>query len=467
MQKNRYKLYLIASILVSLGALAAVIATRTTPKLGLDLKGGISVILTAESEEQVTEEVLARTVDIIRDRIDAIQAGGESEVSYSGSNILIQLPGIEDEDEALRVIGTTAQLTFRQVKEEIPATGKKLPEVTKDTSQAVNDEEVVYGSGEGAGILYRLEPAVLTGDVVERAEAIPDPQTRAWSVSIDMNDDGSEIWGEFTSKLACLRDKGEQVKDQVAIVLDGKVESAAGMDPNVSCGQGITGGGTQITTGGAEEAKSLALVLKTGALPLTLTQSEVRKVSPTLGRDSLEAGLLAGAIGLALVMLYVLLYYRALGFVVWGGLLVFGALTYSIMALLGQAAGLTLSLAGVAGMIVSVGVTTDSYIVAFERLKDETRSGKSMRAAVDRGMKRAFRTILVADFVTASAAVILFFLAVGPVKGFALTLGLATLIDVVVAYFFTRSAVNLLARSESFAGGNRLGLARALGVQQA
>ena len=301
--------------------------------------------------------------------------------------------------------------------------------------------------------------------------------TRTWGTTgrcrSSMDGDGSKKWADFTSELACLRDEGEQIKSQVAIVLDGKVESAAGMqDPagaasggGVECGSGITGGDTQIDTATEAEAKSLALVLRTGALPLTLEQSEVRKVSPTLGEESLNAGLLAGILGLALVMLYMLLYYRALGLVVWLGLALFTAALYTVLAILGETAGLSLTLAGVAGVIVSIGVTADSYIVAFERLKDEVRSGKSMRAAVDRGMKRAFKTILVADFVTGAAAVILYLLAVGPVKGFALTLGLATIIDVLVAFFFTRSAVGLLARTKMFTEGRFIGMKQALGVK--
>lgn len=258
-------------------------------------------------------------------------------------------------------------------------------------------------------------------------------------------------------------------------MLDGKVQSAAGMrspseaggQSGVACGTGITGGQTQIDIGDQQEAKDLALVLKTGALPLTLEQSELQKVSPTLGRDSLRSGIIAGLLGIALVMLYVLVYYRALGLVVWAGLAVFAATLYTLTAILGETAGFSLNLAGIAGFIVSVGVTADSYIVAFERLKDEARSGKSVRAAVDRGMSRAFRTILVADFVTGAAAIILFMLAVGSVRGFALTLGLATIIDVLIAYFFTRSAVNLLARTRRFAEGKFIGLRSALGVRTA
>lgn len=472
---RRYKINLAIALLVSFGSLTAVVLTDSEPRLGLDLEGGTSVILTATGEE-VREDVLQQTVEIIRQRIDALGVA-EPEVSIGGTNnILIQLPGVEDEAEALEVIGSTAQLTFRQVKRIVPAAApdRRTPEITEDAGPEVQDEEVVYpGADEDAGTLYVLEPATLTGDVVERAEAVPDPTTGTeWSVAIEMNAEGSRRWATFTSELACLRDEGEPIKSQVAIVLDGVVESAAGMqDPaaspgsGVECGRGITGGETQIDTGGRAEARQLALVLRTGALPLTLEQSEVQKVSPSLGRDSLNAGIKAGIFGLALVLLYMLVYYRALGLVVWLGLAVFSATIYSLMAFLGETAGLSLSLAGVAGVIVSIGVTADSYIVAFERLKDEVRSGKSVRAAVERGMVRSFKTILVADFVTGSAAVILFLLAVGPVRGFALTLGLATVIDVFIAYFYTRSAVALLARTRMFGTGRFIGVRDALGAE--
>jgi protein-export membrane protein SecD len=473
MRKKRYKLYLVMSLLISFGSLGAVLATGTQPALGLDLKGGISVILTAEGGCP-PGDVLNKTVEIIRQRINSLGVA-ESDVAAAGcENIIVQIPGIQEKEKALRLIGTTAQLTFRQVEEIVQSSDADAPEITKLKGDEVADKEVVYPDADNPNTLYRLAPAELTGEVVTEAEAVVDQSTgSSWSVSIDMNDDGSKKWAEFTSELACLRDQGEAVKNQVAIVLDGKVESAAGMKSpaeagtggGVECGKGITGGQTSIDVGGEEEAKDLALVLRAGALPITLVQSQVQEVSPTLGRSSLDAGILAGLIGIGLIFLYVLLYYRALGLVIWLGLMVFTAIMYTVLAVLGETAGLTLTLAGIAGIIVSVGVTCDSYIVAFERLKDEIRSGKSMRAAVDRGLTRAFRTILVADFVTGAAAVILFFLAIGPVKGFALTLGLATIIDVVIAYFFTRSAVALLSKTSRFTGAGFLGLQEALGAK--
>jgi preprotein translocase subunit SecD len=478
MAKKRYKLYLFLSIVVALGSLGAVLVTGTSPALGLDLKGGVSVILTAEGGCP-PGDVLSKTVDIIRQRINSLGVA-ESDVSAGGcQNIIVQIPGVKDKEKALRLIGTTARLTFRQVKAIYPPGTKKKPDVTTSTSDDVDNEVVVYPADDTLGqpgTIYELEPAVLTGEVITDAEAVVDTTTgSSWSVSLSMNDTGSKKWATFTSKLACLRDEGQTDSAEVAIVLDGKVESAAGMrspqeagtQGGVACHEGITGGKTQIDVGDETEAKDLALVLRAGSLPITLTQSQVQEVSPTLGRSSLDAGIKAGLIGLALVFIYVLLYYRALGLIVWAGLVLFTAVLYSILAVLGETAGLTLSLAGIAGIIVSIGITCDSYIVAFERLKDEVRSGKSMRAAVDRGMVRAFRTILVADFVTAAAAVILFMLAVGPVKGFALTLGLATVVDVLIAYFFTRSAVSLLAKTKMFAGAGFLGMSEALGVESA
>lgn len=485
---GRYKLNLIMTLLIAFGSLAAVLLSDTSPKLGLDLEGGTSVILTAKSSEgTIKKDVLDQTVEIIRQRIDALGVA-EPEVSAAGSDtILVQLPGVEDEERALEIIGGTAQLTFRQVLEEIPANQPDAtpapkttptpdtPEVTTIKDSSVNDEEVVYPSADNPDLLYRLAPAgVLSGDVLTQAEAVLDSTSTKWAVTLEMDKEGAAAWAELTSKLACLRDKGEQVRDQVGIVLDGKVETATGMaEPGgasgsgVDCGTGITGGRSQIDVQDEQEAKDLALVLRTGALPLTLEQSSVSKVSPTLGKDSLKAGLTAGAMGLGLVMLYVLLYYRGLGLIAWSGLAVFTAAMYSILSMLGKTSGLSLTLAGIAGIIVSIGITADSYIVAFERLKDEIHSGRTMRSAVERGMVRAFRTILVADFVTGAAAVILFFLAVGPVKGFALTLGLATLVDVLIAYFFTRPMVVLMARTKRFTEGRFIGIKYALGVKQA
>ena len=460
MKIKRYRNMLILGLVVSFGGLGTVLGLGWSPRLGLDLEGGISVILQATGEE-VRPDVLQETVSLIRQRINALGVA-ESEVSVAGDDtVLIQLPGVEDEEAALELIGTTAQLTFRQVEKMYGPNAKNAPEPTEEADSSVNEEVVVYPSADDPDTLYELSPADgLTGDIVDKAEAVPQGAA-AWTVSIEMNERGSDLWADFTSELACIRDEGDPVKSQIAIVLDGKVESAAGVRSpaeagasggGVECGTGIEGGETQIDVGGEAEAKDLALVLTTGALPITLEQQEVRKVSPTLGRASLKTGLTAGAVGLALVMLYVLLYYRTLGLVIWLGFAEFTALVYTSLAVLGESAGLSLTLAGVAGIIVSIGIAADSFIVAFERLKDEVRAGRSIRAAVERGATRAIKTILVADFVTGAAAVILFFLAVGPVRGFALTLGLSTIVDVLLAYFLIRPAMVLLGRTKHLGG---------------
>jgi preprotein translocase subunit SecD len=245
----------------------------------------------------------------------------------------------------------------------------------------------------------------------------------------------------------------------VAIDLDGVVKSAPNINAQAFNGRGqITGQFTE------RDAKDLALVLRYGALPVQLEPQTVQNVSATLGKDSLSAGLFAGAVGIGLVALYMLLYYRALGIVVWLGLAVSGALLYSLVTLLGSTSGLALSLAGVTGIIISVGVTVDSYVVYFERLKDEVRSGRTVRSSLDRGFSRAYRTIVAADAVSLIGALLLYFLTVGSVRGFAFFLGVSTVLDVVVAYFFTRPMVTLLARTRIFTEARWFGVARGLGT---
>jgi preprotein translocase subunit SecD len=248
----------------------------------------------------------------------------------------------------------------------------------------------------------------------------------------------------------------------VAIVLDGQIKSAPTINAQQFGGKGqITGQFSQ------RDAKDLALVLRYGALPVEFQEATVQTVSATLGKDSLRAGIIAGLVGLILVLLYIVFYYRALGLVVLLGLGVWGSLLWTIIAYLGDSNGLALSLSGATGIIVSIGVTADSYIVYFERLKDEVRSGKTIRSSVERGFSRAFRTILAADTSAFIGAARLYWLTVGPVRGFALFLGLSTILDIVVAYFFTRPLVAILARNRVFTEARWLGVARGLGGTRA
>lgn len=296
-----------------------------------------------------------------------------------------------------------------------------------------------------------LEGDPLTGDDI--VDATPTIGGQGWVVQLDLDRDGGQAFQMVTAELACQRDAGQA--GQLAIVLDDVVRSAPNMAQGVLCGQGIEGGSATITVGGAtgdidsaqQEAQNLALVLEVGALPLTLTEATFDTVSPSLGAASLRNGLIAGLIGLVLVGVYLIFFYRALGLIAIAALGIFGVLVIGTITLMGQL-GFALTLAGVAGIIVALGITADSSILYFERIRDEVALGKTMRTATRRGFESAFRTNLAGNTVTFTAALILYFLAVGPVRGFAFTLGLATVLDIIIMWAFTRSIVGLLSGSK-------------------
>lgn len=292
---------------------------------------------------------------------------------------------------------------------------------------------------------YLLDKAAVQGTEIASAQAgLSQSGGAGWEVNLTFTPEGSKQFATVTGELA----KNSPPQNQFAIVLDGLVESA----PSVN--QAIIGGSAVIYGSfTADEAKALANVLKYGSLPVSLEVSSVEQISPTLGSDQLRAGLIAGALGLALVALYLVVYYRALGLVAVASLAVAALISYELFVILGRQLGFTLSLAGVAGAIVAIGITADSFVVYFERVRDEIREGRSLRAAGDAGWIRARRTILAADFVSFLAAVVLYFLSVGNVRGFAFTLGLTTIVDVVVAFMFTRPLVSLLMRTSWFASG--------------
>ena len=288
----------------------------------------------------------------------------------------------------------------------------------------------------------------MPGSDVDSASANLAQNTAGWIVSLDFNGDGTKAFGEITAEMATQ--PADSPGNRFAIVLDGLVVSAPGVNEAIPGGQAqITGQFTQ------EEAADLANVLKFGALPLTFTIGERNTISPTLGADQLQAGLIAGALGLVLVVLYLLFYYRALALVAVASLAIAGLLTYAAVVILGETLNFTLTLAGVAGLIVAIGITADSFIVYFERIRDEVREGRSLRAALEAGWVRARRTIIAADFISLIAAVVLWVLSVGGVRGFAFTLGLTTLIDLLVVFMFTKPLVTLLARTKFFNSGSR------------
>ncbi|WP_370418480.1 protein translocase subunit SecD [Streptomyces sp. QH1-20] len=291
-----------------------------------------------------------------------------------------------------------------------------------------------------------LGPVAVEGTGVDKASAVIDTQQgKGWIVQLKFTKDGAKKFADVTGKLATQ----QPPQNQFAIVLDGEVVSDPSVTSSIAGGQAeISGGFTQ------ESSRDLANVLSYGALPLSFDVVTETTVSPALGGEQLRAGLIAGAIGLILVIIYLVAYYRGLALVALASLLVSAILTYTIMVLLGIALGFALNLPAVCGAIVAIGITADSFIVYFERIRDEIREGRSLRPAVERGWPRARRTILVSDFVSFLAAAVLFIVTVGKVQGFAFTLGLTTLLDVVVVFFFTKPLMTLLARRKFFASGH-------------
>jgi protein-export membrane protein SecD len=455
----------IVSVLVMLavawGGLAAVVGTGSTPKLGLDLAGGFSVVLRAP--EGATSDQLDQAVAVMRNRIEALGNVQEPEIQVGGGNsVLVQLPGVTDRERALEAIGSTGQLSFRKVLAD--SLFSDLGEPIDPASDDPNSEAVlaqVDSDGVPQPDLL-VGPAFALGSDIRSADA--QFVNLEWSVSVSFTSDGADKFAVATRELGSF--PADDLRRRFAIVLDGVVISA----PRVAPDEGISGGNAQITMGGAEdpeaEAKDLEIVLKFGALPIVLEREQDQFVSASLGKDSLNAGLVAGFGGLALVAIAMVFYYRVLGVITVVGLSVFGSLVFGAYSVLGSTQGLTLTLASVAGIIVSVGITSDSYIVYFERVKEEIRHGRTVEDAASDGFSRAFRTILTADFVSFTGAILLWFLAIGPVKGFALALGLATVVDVIVAYFFTRPAVAMLSESR-FGDGGRFSIRGASGAELA
>jgi protein-export membrane protein SecD len=454
------------------GTVAAFTVGRVRPLLGLDLVGGVSVTLTAPPGTD--QAVLDQTLEVIRERVDAFGVA-EPDITRQGDlNILVQIPqfdeaqtGGENQERLLELIGKTARLEYRIVEQVLPPNDPAYAETQvtpPDAPDQVVKGPVVYyesapeGPGtpaqqdpEGTLPKYKMGPVLMTGEALDDARAVfndpaaaTDPGSAGWVVSFRLTKGGRETFAKVTR---------ENTQKQLAIVLDARVESA----PTIN--EPITEGNGQISGNFSErEAKDLALVLRTGALPVELEPSEVRTVSATLGRESLDLGLTAGVAGLIALALYLAFYYRVLGVVTWVGMAIWAILSLGIISFLGRTVGYSLTLAGVAGLVVSIGVAADSYVVFYERLKDEVRHGKTLRVAVGPAFKSAWRTIVAANMVTIAAAIILYLVAVGSVRGFALTLGLATFLDLFVVYFFKRPTVFLIARSRRLSEMKGMGL---------
>ncbi|MEV5364146.1 protein translocase subunit SecD [Streptomyces cellulosae] len=325
---------------------------------------------------------------------------------------------------------------------------KESVRATAGDGAKATDSTVACGqNSQGQWQKYILGPAAVDGTDVDEADAVLNTTSGAgWTVTMKFTGEGSKKFADITGQLA----QKQSPQNQFAIVLDGEVVS----DPYVR--QALTGGNAEISGNfNQQSAQELANMLSYGALPLTFREDSVTTVTAALGGEQLQAGLIAGAIGLALVILYLLFYYRGLSFIAIASLMVSAALTYVIMALLGPTIGFALNLPAVCGAIVAIGITADSFIVYFERVRDEIREGRSLRPSVERAWPRARRTILVSDFVSFLAAAVLFVVTVGKVQGFAFTLGLTTVLDVVVVFLFTKPLLTLMARRTFFASGHK------------
>ncbi|MGW1273703.1 protein translocase subunit SecD [Streptomyces sp. NPDC002491] len=518
---------------------------HTTPRLGIDLAGGTSIMLEAKADQgsAINKANMDTAVDIMNRRVNGLGVS-EAEVQTQGDrNIIVNIPKGTNSAEARKQVGTTAKLYFRPVLAQeatgsaapkpsaspsgsssaspspsasASAKGEKAtsssspsasatsqgravtdalkadatpsapagakakaspspspsgggtpsaeatalqakyaaldctdPEARRKVAEGVKPEDTTVACGEIDKVWYKylLGPAAVDGTDVKKAQATFDTQGAAgWQVNMTFTKSGGKKFADITGKLA----QNQQPQNEFGIVLDGDVVSS----PFVQ--SAITGGQAQISGSfKQEEAQGLANMLSYGALPLSFQELSSNTVTAALGTDQLHAGLLAGAIGLALVVIYLVAYYRGLALVALASLLVSAALTYVLMALLGPAIGFALNLPAVCGAIVAIGITADSFIVYFERVRDEIREGRTLRPAVERAWPRARRTILVSDFVSFLAAAVLFVVTVGKVQGFAFTLGLTTVLDVVVVFFFTKPLMTLIARRKFFANGHK------------
>jgi len=474
--------------LIGANMLAGDEKTTFVPNLALDLSGGTQIILTpvVAAGQQVLPEQLNQAVGIIRQRVDSTGVS-EAQINTSGNNIVVSIPGIPDKN-TLALIKSSAKLEFRAVlaasagsKTQIGEQGstpiKTSSAKPTDASDVnwvsaklqkeyenldcgttfrepgqVDPEDVpLVTCARGGFEKYILGPVELTGLQLEDAEAgtvtgANGAATNEWAENLDFNAEGGDKFGEITSRLYPLADP----RNRFAVTVDGYVITA----PTTQAV--ITGGQAQITGNyDQKSAQLLADQLKYGALPISFTVQSQENISATLGTEQLQAGLLAGLIGLLLVVGYSIFQYRALAVLTLGSLTMAALLTYLAIALLTWRQDYRLSLSGIAGLIVAIGITADSFIVYFERVRDELREGKSLPVAVEAGWARAKRTIIVSDAVSMLAAATLFVLTVGNVKGFAFTLGLTTIVDLAVVWLFTHPMFQLMAQTKYFASGGK------------
>lgn len=360
-------------------------------RLGLDLRGGVHVVYQAvpTKDAPVTSDSITRLIAIFNNRINAYGLT-EPLIQKQGSNrVVVELPGVKDPEEAVEMLGKMAKLEFK----------------TEDGK------------------------TVLTGKYLSDARAQLNPNDEP-EVALKFNKEGARIFGEVTTA---------NVGRRIAIYLDDRLLTAPVVRQPIPDGNAVISGGYKTL----DEAQREAVLLRSGALPVNVKLLEKRSVGPTLGRESLERSLKAGVIGVALIFIFMLLYYRWPGVIANLSLIVYGLIVISIMLLLKT----TLTLPGIAGLILSIGMAVDSNIIIYERLKEELRAGKTLRSAIDAGFQNAFRAILDSNVTTLIAVVVLYFLGSGPIRGFAVTLGIGILVSMFTAITFTRFILHMVARS--------------------
>ncbi|MDE2408731.1 MAG: protein translocase subunit SecD [Actinomycetales bacterium] len=502
-QKRLTWLGAIAAILagiIGLGVLFQAAGASFVPQLALDLQGGTQIILTPQlaNGKTVTADQLNQAVAIIRQRVDSTGVSEASITTQGNSNVIVSIPGKPD-DNTLKLIEASAKLQFRPVlatsasstasvgtstettrtaaatptgsplatSSAAPTNGSDLNWVSpalqaqyenldcskqfRAPGQVDDDSKPVVTCDTALGTKFILGPVEIQGSDIANANAgtvntSTGASTGNWAINLSFNGKGTSEFANVTKRLYPL----SSPRNQFAVTLDGYVITAPQTNAVITNGEAqITGSFT------AQTSKSLADQLKYGSLPIGFNVLSKEDISATLGSQQLSSGLLAGAIGLLIVVLYSFLQYRGLAVVTVGSLVVAALLTYIMVSLLSWRQGYRLSLAGVTGLIVSIGITADSFIIYFERVRDELRDGRSLSAAVDGGWKRAIRTILVSDGISFLAATVLYLLTVGNVRGFAYTLGLTTIIDVLVVVLFTHPMLQILATREFFSSGSK------------
>ncbi len=489
--RRRGVLSAVVVVVIAVAALGFTFLRSHAPLLGLDLQGGVSVVL--QPKEEVSTEALDQAVAIIRQRVDALGVA-EPEITRQDNTILVQIPGVEDRDRALELVGQTAELRFRPVLSAIPAGAELSPEAsssaevqvgadgTTDTTAApaeqqpstaasllppdvcvqgvedemdLPDQQVLLPQCEGDELVmvYQLGPTALTGESLESASS--GLEQGQWVVRplFRSGEDGIDKFNAIASQCYngaqnCPAPQGSQGgRGQLAIVLDGQVISA----PTINAASferdviSISGSFDE------SSASDLATALRYGALPVELEQQQVQIVSATLGQDALSAGLWAGLVGFLAVAIFMIIIYRILGVLAILKLSVEAALLWSIISWLGATQGLALTLAGVTGLVVAIGVSVDSNVVFYEHLREDIRNGRSIRSAGDKSFKDSWRTIFAADFASLLGALLLWWLTIGAVRGFALNLAIATVLDLFVARYFMGPIVRWALRTDSAA----------------